>query len=494
MSIRPRSLLLSYNFAVTPVSLPKLRPAAFAIACVGLLVPALMAQAWPPHPSESFITIMKAFDANEYSTEPPAAFQWLGNGERYTVLEHASAPADGSDLVAYDTVTGKRRTVLVTAAQLTPVTAKRPLAVEAYAWSADSQKLLLFTDSRKVWRRNTRGNYWVFDLQKQTLRELGGANAAPSSLMFAKFSPDGRNVAYVRENNLYSENLATHEIRALTTDGSADIINGTSDWVSEEELDIRDAFRWSPDSRSIAFWQFNQHGVQEWTQIDDTSGPVPTTRTYHYPQAGTTNSAVRVGVVDIESAGQISWLNLPGDPREHYVPHMDWVPHTRTIALEYLDRMQRSDRIYLAEAGSDKLREIFDDEDATFVDTNGFHGLNLDFTWLSSQGRPGAAPEALLWFSERDGWRHAYAIPLSGMKMKPKLLTNFAADIIAPVAIDEASRSLYFTSSPDDPIRAYLYRSNLDGSGKPVRLTPPGEKGTHSFSHPSPDGKYAVED
>src|SRR6185312_378409 len=429
----------------------------------------------------------------EYFPKRPAPFQWLDGGKRYTLLESVASPAKGQDLVAYDTATGSGRTVLVPAASFIPKGATSPLNVEAYTWSPDRTHLLLFTNSRKVWRRNTRGDFWVLDLQSKALTQLGGSAAAPSSLMFAKFSPDGRSVAYVRDNNIYAEDLSTHNVRALTTDGSADIINGTSDWVNEEELDIRDAFRWSPDSRSIAFWSFDQSGVQEWSLIDDTSGPVPAVRHYHYPQAGSTNSATRIGVVNLDQPAKVTWLKLPGDPREHYVPHMDWVPHTREVVAEYLDRLQRDDRIYIADAGSGETKLIFEDTDPkTYVATADFHGLDVDFTWLPSAGKPDAPPSALLWFSERDGWRHAYAIQLS-TEAQPKLLTDFAADVMAPVALDPVAGSLFFTASPDDPILSYLFRTSINGSNVPTRLGSTAEKGTHSFSSPSPDGLYAIE-
>jgi dipeptidyl-peptidase-4 len=453
------------------------------------------AQTPAPHPSDDFHKLLTAYIAREFRSNYPEPFQWLDAGDRYTLFEPATAPARGNLLVAYDTATGGGRTVLVPASSFIPKGSSEPLPVESYTWSSDHAHLLLSTNSAKVWRYYTRSDFWVLDLATQSLTQLGGPSAAPSTLQFAKFSPDGRQVAYVRENNIYTEDLATHTIRALTTNGSADLINGTSDWVNEEELDIRDAFRWSPDSRSIAFWQFNQTGVQIWTLINDTSGPVPVTRTYHYPQAGTTNSATRIGVVNLDQPARITWLQLPGDPREHYVPHMDWVPHTRQLAVEYLDRLQRDDRIFLANAASGDLQPIFEDTDPTFVDTVAFHHLDLDFTWLPAAGaRPDAPPAALLWFSERDGWRHAYAVPLTAPQQTPKLLTSFAADIIAPVAINPATNSLFFTASPDDPIRAYLYRANLDGTGTPQRLSPAAEVGTHDFSTTSPGGLYAIEE
>src|SRR5215469_4525799 len=459
--------------------LRKLLPAV-GLVCVSAVCLNIPAQTPAQHPSESYRQSIDAVTHREYFPKRPASFQWLDGGKRYTLLEPAAAPGKGQELVSYDTASGGDRTVLVPAERFIPKGATAPLAVEAYDWSPDHSHLLVFTNSRKVWRENTRGDFWVLDLKSQSLTQLGGSATAPSSLMFAKFSPDGRSVAYVRDNNIYAEDLATHSVRALTTDGSADIINGTSDWVNEEELDIRDAFRWSPDSRSIAFWNFDQSGVQEWTLIDDTSGPVPITRRYHYPQSGTTNSATRIGVVNDDQPAKVTWLKLPGNPREHYVPHMDWVPHTREVAAEYLDRLQQDDRIYIADADSGDAHMIFEDTDSkTYVDTAGFHGLDVDFTWLPAPGKPDAAPSALLWFSERDGWRHAYAVPLSS-EAQPKLLTDFAGDIMAPVALDAARGSLYFTASPDDPIRSYLYRVSITGSAIPTRLTAAAEKGTHS--------------
>ena len=136
-----------------------------------------------------------------------------------------------------------------------------------------SPSVLIYTNSRRVWRQNTRGDYWILDRQSKSLRKLGG-NVPASTLMFAKFSPDGSQVAYAHDNNLYVEDVRTGAITQLTHDGSETIINGTSDWVYEEELDIRDAFRWSPDGKRIAYWQFNTSTVKNFALIYDTGAPV----------------------------------------------------------------------------------------------------------------------------------------------------------------------------------------------------------------------------
>ena len=352
--------------------------------------------------STRFLQATKAeMDKGEFEPKFPNESRWLAGGERYTVLEPSSANPQASDLVAYESETGKR-VVLVSAQQLTPAGAKAPLAVEDYSWSADSRQLLIFTNSRKVWRLHTRGDYWVLRLASGQLTKLGGP-APEASLMFAKFSPDGNSVAYVRANNLYVENPATGEIRQLTKDGSPDIINGATDWVTEEEFHLRSAFRWSPDSRSIAYWQFDQSGVAEYSLINDTDTKYPEVFRYKYPQPGGANSAVRVGVIPVQG-GKTWWIPLPGDPRNHYIPRMNWVGDSDEIALQYLNRLQNDNQVYLASARTFDIRLLLEDKDPAWVE------VVDEFNWLSNKGpaNTGNNKRELLWLSEQDGWRHAY--------------------------------------------------------------------------------------
>ena len=414
-----------------------------------------------------------------YQPDYPDGSQWLDGSLRYTALERSATNPKRLDLVAYTTATGER-TILVPAARFVPVGAKDQLDIDSYTWSGDKKQLLLFTNTQRVWRLNTRGDYWVLNLETGTLRKLGG-DAKAASLMFAKFSPDGTRVGYVYANNIYVEDVATGKRTQLTTDGSADIINGTSDWVTEEEFFLRDTFRWSPDSTRIAYLQFDQSGEGDYTLINDTKAQYPETFHYKYPLAGTTNAAVRAGVVSA-NGGATTWLKLPGDPRNNYIPRFDWVGASEPteIALEYMNRQQNKNELYLFNANTAAGRVLFTDTDAAWVDV--VDGLR----WLAPS--KGAKQGDLLWLSERDGWRHAYRVSPDG---KPHLLTNFAADVIDMVAVDEPDGYLYFTASPDDAIRQYLYRARLDGEGKPERMTPESQQGWHTYDA-SPDGKVAL--
>ncbi len=224
------------------------------------------------------------YERNEYAAESFGPTAWLEGGRRYTSITRGITQGQERNLVAYDTQTGASE-VLVASKSLVPAGATRPLAIDGYSWSPDRTKLLIFTNTRKVWRQNTRGDYWTLDRASGALKKLGG-DAPEASLMFAKFSPDGTRVAYVRAQNVYVEDLASGRVVPVTTDGGGDIINGTSDWVNEEEFSIRDGFRWSPDGRSIAFWQFDQSGVERFTLINDTDALYPTIYSYSVPEGG----------------------------------------------------------------------------------------------------------------------------------------------------------------------------------------------------------------
>ena len=321
--------------------------------------------------------------------DPPAfgPARWMADGTAYTTVEATST--GGTDLVRYDATTGAR-SVLVASARLVPAGSTAPLALRDYAWSTDGAKLLVFTNTVRVWRLPTRGDYWVLDLGSGRLTKLGG-DAPASSLMFAKFSPDGSRVAYVRASNLYVERLADGRITPLTTPGSATTINGTSDWVYEEELGVRDGFRWSPDSRRLAYWQFDTTGVGTFTLLNNTDTVYPVATTFAYPKPGTANAAVRIGVVAADG-GDTTWMQTPGDPRDDYLARVEWRDAT-TLAIQQLNRLQNQQDLLTANATTGAVSRAFRDRSETWVDV-------VDTVRWVRGGKQ------FLWPSERDGWRH----------------------------------------------------------------------------------------
>jgi dipeptidyl-peptidase-4 len=439
---------------------------------IALLAPPALRAADAKPPDALAAQLDRIFAKKDFEAKKFGPSRWLEDGRAYTTLEPSAAAPEAKDIVRYDTATGARR-VLVAASALVPAPGRKPLEIDDYAWSKDGKRLLVFTNAKKVWRRNTRGDYWVLDVASGKLRKLGGG-APDSTLLFAKFSPEGGRVAYVRANDVWAEDIESGKITRLTTDGSATIINGTSDWVYEEEFGVRDGFRWSPDGKDIAYWHFDTSGVGDFSLINDTDTTYPIVTKWGYPTVGTTNPAVRIEVVSA-AGGTPRGIALPGHPRDHYVPRMEWVEGTGELVLQYMNRLQNFNDVYLANAKTGEARRMLHDEDKAWVD------VVDSWQWL-----PG---KDLLWVSEQHGWRHAYAAPRDATPMR--LLTPGEFDILSVEGVDDKNGLLYFIASPDDATRRYLYRARLDGKGAAVRVTPANEPGTHSYDI-SPDCRFAL--
>lgn len=443
-------------------------------------------EAEPPAESRKVLTLEDVVDAGGWRPKSGLSPSWLPDGS-YTTLEEPALGKEGRDIVRHDPKSGTS-TVLVRAADLIPPKASAPLPVESYAFTEDLSKVLIYTNSARVWRGNTRGDYWLLDRSSHEVRKLGGEEAEPSSLMFAEFSPDGSKVAYVRERNLYLQDTTTLEVRAVTKDGSETVVNGTFDWVYEEEFRLRRGFRWSPDSRWIAYWRLDDAGVPTYPLVNLTDGLYPQVTYYHYPKTGQTNPRCEVWLASaVAGDPQASALQLPipGDARDHYIPAVDWSPKIEGAAaphliISQLNRQQNVLRFYNMPEPGAVLYPVLDDTDAAWID------LDYNYLWLED-GR-------FLWFSDRSGWKRVFVSTTAG---EHSAVTPDGMDVIAMLDVvsaggDGAMPELFFTASPDEPTRQYLYRVRLDGSGL-QRVTPQGDtyRGTNNYSM-SPDGTRAL--
>ncbi|SFW33003.1 S9 family peptidase [Chitinophaga sancti] len=357
------------------------------------------------------------------------------------------------------------------------------IRIRDFDFSADEKKLLVYANAERVWRYDTRGDYYVLDLSNNNLKKIG-ADLPPSSLMFAKFSPDATQVAYVSGHNLYVEDLATGKRKALTTDGTRRLINGTFDWAYEEEFGCRDGFRWSPDSKSIAYWQIDATRIRDFLMIDNTDSIYSYTVPVEYPKAGESPSACRVGVVDIATA-KTTWLQVPGDAQQHYIPRMEWVPGKNDLILQQLNRKQNESILFLANAATGKATSFYKETDSAWIDVKSRWDERDISGWdFLANG------QSFVWVSEKDGWRHLYTVDMKG---KEQLITPGNYDVINLLKVDEAHKVAYILASPDDATQQYLYKVSLDGKGKPERISPLSEPGTHGYEI-SPDAQYALHD
>jgi dipeptidyl-peptidase-4 len=405
-----------------------------------------------------------------------AQVNWTNDGRSYYKLEK-------NQLLTYTLPNHDTKTV-ITKEQLTPADTSEPLNVDHFSFSSDQQKVLLFTNTKKVWRLNTKGDYWVFNFKTNTLRQIG-KSLPPSSLMFAKFSPDGNTIAYVSNNNIYAEEDASGNIKPLTTNGTVSLINGTFDWAYEEEFACRDGFRWSPDSKSIAYWQIDASDIKKFYMINNTDSIYSQLVPLEYPKVGETPSACKVGVVTISDA-KTTWMDVPGDVSQNYLVRMEFIPSTNNLLIQQLNRKQNQSKLYIAEALKGTTNSIYEESDEAWVDlfqlgnsyaidyTNNFNFLNEN--------------KSILWASEKDGWRHLYQVSLEG---KPEvLITKGEYDVIDLKHINSKEGFVYYLASPDNATQKYLYKTKLNGKGKNELLSPESLKGSHDYSFSS-NGTYA---
>jgi dipeptidyl-peptidase-4 len=409
-------------------------------------------------PLSSVLAILLLLFCLEPAAAQRAKTHWAPDGYHYYRVQD-------NEIIDMDSRDGEKKAVLISKAMLTPA-GRQPLKVDGFSISGDGKKVLIFTNTKRVWRYNTRGDYWVYDMEAKTLQQIGKSRPV-SSLMFAKLSPDGTKTAYSSEHNLFTEDMATGEMKQLTFDGSKKLINGTFDWAYEEEFDCRDGFRWSPDSKSIAYWRIDASKIKNYLMLNTTDSIYPFVVPVEYPVAGE----------DPSVCGKTTWMDIPGDAVQHYIPRMEWADNSNEIIVNQLNRAQNESRLYLANISNGSAALIHEEKSPTWIDLG---REPIGWNWIK-QGKE------FIWESEKDGWRHLYSIGRDG---KEKLITKGDYDIISLEMIDETTGYIYFTASPDNATQKYLYRIKISG-GKAERLTPADEPGTNTYEI-SPNGRIAL--
>lgn len=416
------------------------------------------------------------------SAQNRGKINWNADGNSYNRLK------DGN-IIQIDPVT-EEETMIVEKSRLVPPGSNKQLVPQSYEFNNNYTRLLIFTNTVKVWRYNTMGEYWLYDIIANKLTRMG-KGLPERSLMFAKFSPDGKAVAYVSEHNIYSEDISSGEITKLTKDGTRKLINGTFDWAYEEEFGCRDGFRWSPDGIKIAFWQIDATKIRDYYMLNTTDSNYSQVIPVEYPKVGEAPSAAKIGVVDIKTR-RTRWMDIEGDPQQHYIPRMEWADVSQLV-VQQLDRKQQESKLIYCHVTDGKSKTFWGENSPAWVD------LNTDdprgWNWINNG-------KEFIWISEKDGWRHIYKISRNGLS--ETAITTGPYDIDEIKCIDEANNLIYFTASPYNSTQLYLYKSNIE---KPTLLNrifntknitkaefdpvyANGRDGIHGYQI-SPNGKYA---
>ena len=422
--------------------------------------------------SKQKLTLEDLYKNNVFRQKGITAVRWMKDNKGYSTLE-TNQTVGGKDIVVTDVISGNRK-VLVSAEKLIPSGEKNPLIISDYIWSEDNSKLLIFTNTRKVWRLHTRGDYWVLDLGTGKLTQIG-SEMEEARLMFAKFSPDAKSVGFVYKNNIYVQALETGKIEQLTFDGNERIINGTFDWVYEEELSCRDGFRWSPDSKKISFWQMDTEGTGVFYLINNIDSIYPKIIPLPYPKVGTANSSAKIGSITLENKN-ITWMDIPGDPRNNYLARMEWANSSDELIIQQLNREQNTNKVFFANVTTGKAKVVYTEKVETWLD------VYDEMYWLNNG-------KEFTWLSDNTGWLLLNRVSWQNGKMTPVTSGDF--EVIDLLKIDELNGWAYYIASPENVTQRYLFRSRLDGKGKPERLSPNDQPGQHSYNI-SPDCKYAI--
>ena len=384
---------------------------------------------------------------------------------------------------------GKEDKVILSSSQV------NNLEIESFSFSQSKNKILIFTQSVKVWRYNTRGDYWVYDFKKNEIQKLG-RNMSSSSLMFAKFSPNERFVAYVSKEksesgirnsstsvNIYLESLDDRTIKKLTSsNGTKKLINGTFDWVYEEEFGCRDGFIFNEDGTRIAFWQIDANQVRDFYMINNTDSIYSYTIPVEYPKVGEDLSPARIGVINLSNA-EITWMKIPGEQNKFYLPRMTWMPGRNDLMIQQLNRKQNHSKIYIANANDGSTELLMEEKDDAWVDLRSSWPYQVQAGWkFINNGKE------FLYTTEKDGWSHIYRFDITNKT--EYLVTKGNYDVVKPLAYDEKNESIYFIASPENPTERYLYKTSAKGDGKLIRVTPDILEGSHNYQI-STKAKYA---
>ncbi|MBN3520600.1 DPP IV N-terminal domain-containing protein [Algoriphagus lutimaris] len=419
------------------------------------------------------LNLERIYASGEFRQESLQPIQWIEDGAAYVTVEN------GNELARWDSKT-LEKSVFVPGSAL--ISNGNPIRIESFSLSDDGSKVLIFTNSSRVWRSNTKGDYFVYDLNSNSLKQLG-TQFEPSSLMFAKFSGDNSQVAYVQKFNLYLEEFETGKVIQLTTDGTDKIINGTFDWAYEEEFGKRDGFAWSPNAKYISYWQIDASKIGTFYMINNTdsvySRPIP----LQYPKVGEEPAGAKIGLIDMESK-KTMWIPIPGGEKENYLPGMQWI-NEDLLLIQQMNRKQNQLTIWTYQPSNADLKKVYVETEETWVDL-AYPDLSR-YGWSDNSLPLVDDGKAFLRMTENDAWRHIYKVNIESGERT--LITPGDFDVASFGGVTD--KEVYFIASPDNPTQRYLFAIDLAGKGKLRKITPASYSGVNTYNI-APNGQVAV--
>lgn len=427
------------------------------------------------HAQQRAVTLEEIYGtkSNTFTAKTITGVNWMKQGGFYTSLLPGK-------VVKYSIATGEAVETLFDQEQVSVAGTSNKIKIEGYQLSADERKLLLTTEEEPIYRRSTKAEYYIYDLGTKALVKL----SPNGKQQYATFSPQGTQVAFVRENNLYVTDLATQTETAITTDGKFNaIINGGADWVYEEEFSLSKAFAWSPDGQRIAFYRFDESAVPEYNM--QVWGPLyPKDYKFKYPKAGEANATIQIKVYEL-AAKKTTTLDV-GPETDQYIPRIQWTHDPTLLSIRRMNRLQNRLDLLHVNVGTGVSKVVLTEESDTYVDLI----FTDDLTYLANGTE-------FIHASERSGYKHLYLYNLDGTL--DRQLTSGAWEVADFLGIDEAKNTMYYTSTDVSPLERHLYRQDISAPKRrtrryqapvPVRMTD--KQGTNRILL-SPDFQYYLE-
>ena len=397
----------------------------------------------------------------------PANLEWLGRGDRYSFTQR-----DGrSQQIWIADVKNQTEELVFDGADHTFPGSDRPFRYREFEWTRDYRYLLFQTNFERIWRYSGNADYYYYSLEDQSMRLI------VEGAFTAEVSPDGRQVGYGKEGNLFVFDLNSGTHTQLTFDGADKFYNGRFGWANEEEFGLVQAWEWSYDSRFIAYWQTDERDVPVY-KLTDFSGQHPEYLEIPYPKVGDSPPVERIGVLDLET-GSSQWLDF--DPEGGYMPRLYWTARPHVLALVWMNRAQNHLKVYLFDVleGSKKL--ILEERSDTWIDIFDFFADELHLLYFPEE------MESFFWISDRDGYSHIYHYNYEGELLNQ--VTEGPYDVVAIRAIDPDKKNLCYLSCEISPLERNLFSIKFNGKGKKQLTTAPGNHRVNV----APSGEYFID-
>lgn len=397
----------------------------------------------------------------------PQNVNWIDNGNRYSYMQYNSE-TESMEIRAYDPAMGDDE-LIFNEQDYTFPDSDSTFEYSSFQWSDDSRYLVFQSNFRPVYRHSGISDYYLYSIEDESL-ELLVKNARTAEL-----SPDGTQIGYERDGDLFVYDIASGEETRLTDSAEEYFYNGRFGWVYEEEFGLAQAWVWSPDSEHIAYWQTDERHVNIF-QMTDYSGQHLQYETIPYPKVGDENPEVRIRIVNVETTDQ-QWMSIPDDG---YIPRLYWTADENTLGIVHLNRAQNHLRLFFNNIESGNNRLVVEEKSDKWIDVFDFFA-GVDHLFYFPQDR-----EEFFWISDRDGWSHLYRYGYDGALKNQ--VTQGQWEVTYLHALDYRNNRIYYTSTEESPLERHLYSVNFNGHNK-TKLTE--TEGTHDISMGT-NGSYFI--